>query len=59
MPVELTVAMVVVDENHVPPVLAEANVVTDPRHAPGVPVMAAGKALMVTVFITVQPAPSE
>ena len=42
---------------HVPPVVASVNVVADPTHVVAAPVIADGSGLIVTVFVTLQPAP--
>jgi hypothetical protein len=47
------------DMPQVPPGVASANVVVSPMHTRGVPVIAAGSGFTVSVFVTVQPLPSE
>jgi hypothetical protein len=50
-----TVATDVLLLNHVPPLVAELNVVVAPEHIASVPVIAAGEATTVTTAVTKQP----
>ena len=58
-PVPAIVATVVLLLLHTPPVVASVNGVVWPMHRIVVPVIADGDALMVTIFVTVQPDPKE
>ena len=53
--VEPMVAIAVLLLLHVPPAVPSARVVVRPGHVAIVPVMAAGNAFMVNVFVTLQP----
>ena len=55
IPVEPTVAVPVALLAHVPPPVAEANVVVAPAHTDVEPVMTAGVANTVTMVVRVQP----
>ena len=55
-PVEVTVATAVLDEDHVPPVVADANCEFEPSHTEDAPVIAEtiGRAFTVTL-LTAEP----
>lgn len=55
IPVEPTTAVPVALLAHVPPPVAEDNVIVAPAHTDVAPVMAAGSALTVTTAVRVQP----
>ena len=60
MPVERPiVAVVVALLVHVPPVVTSPNVMVVPAHRLELPVIAAGEAVTVIGFVTVQPVPNE
>jgi len=53
--VEPTIATPVLPLLHVPPVVAEANVVVAPVHKPNAPVITAGMIFTVTTWVLVHP----
>ena len=59
MPVEPTVAMSVAPLVHTPPVVVQLSAVVCPAHKPIVPVIGAGLALTVIIFVVVHPVPNE